>query len=163
MRLGNCISPRYLSLVVPLNNSAVITVKYVQLHRRDRSRRATLRQCVSAAILCCIAAAAGSAYAQVKIPGPAIINVVAGQNAMRGYSGDGGQATGAELNEPWGVGVDAAVDLYIAGVVNNRIRKVTASTGVISTVAGDGTAGFSGDGGPATNAELNEPWGVAVD
>ena len=78
-----------------------------------------------------------------------------------GFSGDNGPATSAQLNEPWGVAVDAAGDLYIADGDNQRIRKV--SNGVITTVAGNGTAGFGGDGGPATNAELSGPTGVAVD
>ncbi|MGA2712967.1 MAG: NHL repeat-containing protein [Bryobacteraceae bacterium] len=82
----------------------------------------------------------------------------AGPN-LGGFSGDGGLATSAKLNFPEGVAVDSAGNLYIAD--NNRIRKV--SNGVITTVAGDGTEGFSGDGGLATSAELNGPTGVAVD
>jgi pimeloyl-ACP methyl ester carboxylesterase len=91
-----------------------------------------------------------------------IINTVAGDGAG-GYSGDGGPATSAELNSPWNVAVDAADNIYISDVSNQRTRKVTASTGKISTVAGDGTSGYSGDGGAATSAELDYPYGVAVD
>jgi uncharacterized repeat protein (TIGR03803 family) len=91
-----------------------------------------------------------------------IISTVAG-NGTRGYSGDGGPATSAELHGPTGIAVDSAGNLYIADEQNNRIRKVTASTGIISTVAGDGTEGFSGDGGPATSAELAFPISVALD
>lgn len=90
------------------------------------------------------------------------INTVAG-NGTCGYSGDGGAATSAELHFPNGIAVDSAGNLYIADTSNNRIRKVTASTGDISTFAGDGTAGYSGDGGSASSAELNGPSGVAVD
>jgi sugar lactone lactonase YvrE len=91
-----------------------------------------------------------------------IITVVAGNNG-RGSSGDGGAATAAQLYYPTGVAVDAAGNIYIADSANNRIRKVTASNGIITTVAGTGTAGFSGDGSSATSAELNDPLGVAVD
>ena len=77
------------------------------------------------------------------------------------FSGDGGPATGATLAEPNGVAVDATGNVYIADTLNNRIRKV--SNGIITTVAGNGTPGFSGDGGPATAASLDRPYGVAVD
>ncbi len=78
------------------------------------------------------------------------------------FSGDGGPAPSAELNHPSSVAVDGSGNLFIADSGNNRIRKVTAS-GIISTVAGNGTAGFSGDGGPAVNAQLNYPRELAVD
>ena len=90
-----------------------------------------------------------------------IITTVAG-NGTRGYSGDGGPASNAELNYPIDVAVDASGNLYIADQYNNRIRKV-GTNGVITTVAGNGTQGYSGDGGPATSAELNQPEGVALD
>ena len=79
-----------------------------------------------------------------------------------GYSGDGGPAIAAQLNGPYGVAVDGAGNLYIADAHNQRIRKVDAN-GIISTVAGNGTSGFSGDGGPAIAAQLNTPHGVATD
>ena len=80
-----------------------------------------------------------------------------------GFGGDGGPATSALLNFPWGVAVDASGNLFIAdGGGNDRVRKVSAN-GIITTVAGNGTYGFSGDGGPATSALLAAPWGVAVD
>ncbi len=90
------------------------------------------------------------------------LTVVAG-NGTGGYSGDNGAATSAELNVPGGLALDGAGNLYIVDEFNNRIRKVTAATGVITTVAGNGTGGFSGDGGAATGAELSDPYGVAVD
>ncbi len=88
------------------------------------------------------------------------ISTVAG-NGTSGSSGDGGPATAAELDWPYGVAVDASGNLYIADPSNSRIRKV--SNGVITTVAGSGTDGFSGDGGPATAAQLRAPYSVAVD
>ena len=90
------------------------------------------------------------------------ITTVAGK-ATPGYSGDGGAATSAELFSPYGVAVDGAGNLYIADVLNNRIREINAGSGIITTVAGNGTSGFSGDGGAATSAELHEPFGVVVD
>jgi trimeric autotransporter adhesin len=89
-----------------------------------------------------------------------VLTLVAG-NGTTGFSGDNGPATSAQLSGPEGVALDSAGNLYIADSTNNRIRKV--SNGVISTVAGNGTPGFGGDNGPATNAQLNLPWGVAVD
>jgi hypothetical protein len=90
-----------------------------------------------------------------------IISTVAG-NGTSGYSGDGGQATSAALYFPAGVAVDSAGNLFIADYGNNRIRKVT-SAGIISTVAGNGTKSYSGDGGQATSAALYYPTSVAVD
>lgn len=90
-----------------------------------------------------------------------IINTVAG-TGVQGYSGDGGQATAADLDAPFGVCTDAAGNLYISDYNSNRIRKVNAA-GVISTIAGNGTAGYSGDGGQATAAEINMPSGITVD
>ena len=90
------------------------------------------------------------------------IYTVAGTGAA-GYSGDGGLATNAKINYPGGVAVDGSGNIYVADYSNNRIRKVTASTGIITTVAGNGTAGYNGDAQLATSAELNQPWGVAVD
>jgi hypothetical protein len=78
-----------------------------------------------------------------------------------GLSGDGGLATTARLDQPRGVTLDSSGDIYIADTDNSGIRKV--SKGVITMVAGNGTAGFSGDTGPATRSELEIPAGVAVD
>ena len=96
----------------------------------------------------------------VKATGDII--TVAG-NGTAGYSGDGGPATAAELDSPHGVAIDSAGDLFIADALNNVVREVVKATGDIITVAGDGTAGYSGDGGPATAAELNSPSGLAID
>ena len=91
-----------------------------------------------------------------------IISTVAGTGA-RGYSGDNTAATAAMLDFPTGVAFDQAGNLYIADQTNRRIRKVTAATGIISTVAGIGTTSFNGDNIAATGAMLNNPLSVAVD
>ena len=96
-----------------------------------------------------------------KVDAAGVISTVAG-DGTRGYGGDGGPAVAAQLNSPYGVALDGAGNLYIADRDNRRIRKVDAA-GVISTVAGDGTYGFGGDGGPAVAAQLSFPHGVAVD
>ncbi len=102
-----------------------------------------------------------------KINTSGIISTFAG-NGVRGYSGDGGLATTAELKAPQGLTTDGIGNIYIADTYNNRIREVNTS-GIISTFAGNGFnrvggyGGYSGDGGPATAAELDEPYGIAVD
>src|SRR5260221_679632 len=90
-----------------------------------------------------------------------------------GFPGDGGRATSAELNPPEGVAVDGSGNVLIYDAGNNRVRVVAVHPGTfygqamnaghIYTIAGDGSAGFTGDGGRATGAELNAPEGVAVD
>lgn len=89
-----------------------------------------------------------------------IINTVIG-NHVQGYSGDGGPASAAELYSPWGIAMDTANNLYIADVTNNVIRKVTHSTGIITTIAGGGSSSL--DGVPATDAILLGPTGVTID
>ncbi len=84
-------------------------------------------------------------------------------SAPAGYTGDGGLATSAKLDNPAGLAFDSSDNMYIADNLNNVIRKVDSATGIISTVAGNHTKGYSGDGGPAISAELNSPNGVAVD
>jgi N-acetylneuraminic acid mutarotase len=91
-----------------------------------------------------------------------IINKIAG-NGTKGYSGDGGPAIDASLNDPLGVGLDSAGNIYFGDALNERVRKIDAATGIITTVAGNGTYGYSGDGGPATSAELEQPQDVKVD
>ena len=89
-----------------------------------------------------------------------VITTIAG-TGVEGYAGDGAAATSAQLDTPTGVAVDAAGNVYIADSHNHRIREV--STGIITTIAGTGTPGFSGDGAAATAAQLALPSGVAVD
>lgn len=81
----------------------------------------------------------------------------------RGYSGDGGPASQAQLDQPFHCCKDLAGNLYIADTLNHCIRKVDALSGVITTVAGSGVKGYTGDGGPARKATLNEPYGVLAD
>ena len=97
-----------------------------------------------------------------KVTPGGIISTVAG-NGRASFSGDGGPATQATLQQPTGLAFDAAGNLYIADTNNNRIRKVEMSDGTISTFAGNGFPGFSGDGGAATNASFNFPVGLAFD
>src|SRR5689334_5303549 len=80
-----------------------------------------------------------------------------------GYSGDGGPASQAKLREPFGVEIDSHGDFLICDMANHCIRKIDGRTGAIRTVAGSGQKGDGGDGGPATAARLNEPYGLAVD
>ncbi len=91
-----------------------------------------------------------------------VLTIVAG-TGTQGFSGDGGLATSATLDSPQGLALDSSNNLYIADTHNHRIRKLTASTGLISTLAGTGTQGFSGDGGAATAATLYLPTALAVD
>lgn len=91
-----------------------------------------------------------------------IITTAAG-TGERGFAGDGGPALQAQLNGPFDVGFDPAGNLYFSDTFNHRIRRIDGRTGVITTVAGNDGAGYSGDGGPATAAAFNEPYGIAVD
>src|SRR4029077_8417635 len=88
------------------------------------------------------------------------ITTIAG-TGVAGYSGDGAQATAAQLNQPAGVAVDGAGNIYIADEAADVVRKILPS-GVISTVAGTGVSGYTGDGGFATSATLNAPTDVVV-
>ncbi|HEX3571226.1 MAG TPA: Ig-like domain repeat protein [Acidobacteriaceae bacterium] len=91
-----------------------------------------------------------------------VITTVAG-NGVEGFSGNGGAATSAALDLPYGIAVDGDENLYIGDSHNGRIRRVSAATGVITTVAGNGVPGFGGDGGAAGSAALALPKGVTVD
>jgi sugar lactone lactonase YvrE len=121
---------------------------------------------------------AGTAIATVNVYGtgvapviafqPAVVSVVAGTGSQCGSSdgsncGDGGAATSATFGDPSGVAADGAGNLLITDRGTNRVRKVNAATGVITTAAGTGGLSSTGDGGPATSATLYTPWGVAFD
>lgn len=97
-----------------------------------------------------------------KVSTSGVISTVAG-TGIANFGGDGGAATQAQLNTPFQIAIDAADNLYIADALNRRVRKVMASTGIISTIAGDGRVGTGGDGGAAANAQFLLPYGVAVD
>jgi len=112
---------------------------------------------VGMAVLLLVAALAGAAGAAAGD-----IATYAG-TGVGGYSGDGGPATAAQVNWPEGVAVDEVGNLFIGDQANDRVRRVDAATGVITTYAGNGLYGDSGDGGPATAARLNGPGGLAVD
>jgi uncharacterized protein (TIGR03437 family) len=114
------------------------------------------KQCTGLLWILLVGAVAGMESASTQT-----IATIAGTGVL-GYSGDGGLATAATLNNPRGLAVDAAGNVYIADVNNAVVRKI-ATTGVITTVAGTGVAGYSGDGGAAGTAQLNGPQAVAVD
>jgi sugar lactone lactonase YvrE len=96
-----------------------------------------------------------------QITPSAVVNAVAGVAFTCGFSGDGGPATQAELNTPVGVAVDKLGNIFVADSGNNRVREFQVG-GSINTIAGNGTCGFTGDGGPATSAEMCFPAAVAV-
>lgn len=96
-----------------------------------------------------------------KVDVNGIISTVAG-NGVKSYSGDGGLATTAELNNPTGLALDQSGNIYIADMGNSRVRMVN-NAGIISTIAGNGTLGYLGDGGAATSAELGSPVSITID
>lgn len=114
----------------------------------------------------------GGSYGKCVITGESYYNAansiynqvaVAGTNTC-GYSGDGGQARGAQIGTSVGqMAFDTAGNLYFSDTSNQRVRRIDGATGIITTIAGNGTAGYSGDNGPATSATLRNPTGVAVD
>src|SRR5262245_44483041 len=112
--------------------------------------------CVTILGSCCLAPGIGG----VQAPGSRI-EPVAG-TGQPGYSGDGGKAPEARLNQPFHCDLDGRGSLYIAEAFNHCIRKVDLKTGRITTVAGTGKKGYGGDGGKATEATMNEPYAVAV-
>jgi sugar lactone lactonase YvrE len=90
------------------------------------------------------------------------VRAVAG-NGTKGYSGDGGPATAAQLNEPYEIRFDSDGNMFFVEMQNHLIRRVDARSGMISTVAGTGQAGYGGDGGPATEAQFRQPHSIALD
>ncbi len=127
------------------------------LSRRSFASKHRIRLLVACAV---VAAGALLVSGAGAVTGSDTITTIAGIGTG-GFSGDGGQATSAQLNSPLGVAVDQGGNVYVADVLNNRVRRITPA-GQIATIAGTGTAGFSGDGGQATSAQLNTPYGVAV-
>ncbi|MCX7804550.1 MAG: hypothetical protein N3A38_05095 [Planctomycetota bacterium] len=105
-----------------------------------------------------VAEAGAHVISKLAAGAPVVRTVVAGTNGSAGFSGDGGLATAAELDGPTGVSLDVSGSrLLISDTNNERIRAVNMSSGIISTIAGDGTEGLSGDGGPAAGAKVNGP------
>ncbi|MBI5853948.1 MAG: hypothetical protein HZB35_01695 [Nitrospirae bacterium] len=121
-----------------------------------------------AALALCLGAAVGWTPATGAVDksdaksGKAVITTVAGTGAPD-FKGDGGAALAAGLSNPRGIAVDAAGNVYISDSTNNRVRKIDAATGTITTVAGNGTRDYSGDGGPAVKASIAFPMGLAAD
>lgn len=108
------------------------------------------------AVLLLIVGSLAAQETKAKIDSPA-------GTGKAGYSGDGGKASAAQLNQPFHCDLDAAGNLYIAEAGNHCIRKLDLKAGTISTVAGSGAKGYTGDGGPAVKATMNEPYALAVD
>ena len=96
------------------------------------------------------------------LPGAGTIATIAG-NGVWNYSGDGGLAINAEIKFPQRIAMDAAGNIYIPDWASGVVRKVSASNGVITTIAGTGTEGYSNDGHAATSAQLNDPMSIALD
>lgn len=93
---------------------------------------------------------------------PGVIQTIAG-TGEKGYAGDGGPAPQALMNEPFMCAFDAQGNLYVAEAINHCVRRIDARTGIITTVAGNGQQGYSGDGGPATQATMNQPYSLQID
>jgi hypothetical protein len=91
-----------------------------------------------------------------------VISTIAG-TGVAGYSGDGGVASSAAIHGPHGVVIDSNGNVYFSDIGNHRVRKITASTGIITTFAGTGSSGYSGDGGVASSATLSAPNGLSMD
>ncbi|MGH2768213.1 MAG: NHL repeat-containing protein, partial [Actinomycetota bacterium] len=127
-----------------------------------RGRRGKSLAGAALALATALAAAFSALPAGPALSASGVITTVAGTGEA-GFSGDGGPATLAEIAGPRTVVVDSAGNLYIADTFNHTIRKVNLTTGILTTIAGTGTAGYSGDGGPATSAMLFFPHDVAVD
>lgn len=97
-----------------------------------------------------------------KVDSNGTITTIAG-TGVAGFSGDNGPAVNAQINTPLGIALDASGNIYIADGNNNRVRKVNITTGIMTTVAGDGTGSFGGDNGPATSAQIFGPFNVKFD
>ncbi len=137
--------------LLPIKGTDILTATYTPA---DSVNYATVLSTVSLSVL--------PGKQGIEVPPPGMIGSIAG-NGVPGYTGDGGQGPDAELNSPYGIAVDSAGNVYFADTNNHAIREVDAATGVITTVAGNGQAGYSGDGNLAVSAQLNNPYGIAVD
>jgi DNA-binding beta-propeller fold protein YncE len=97
-----------------------------------------------------------------RIDGNGVIRTIAGTGES-GFSGDGGPATQARMNQPYGIVIDRSGNIYVADRLNGRVRRIDGGSGVITTLTGDGSGKHSGDGGPSDRAGLAEPNGLALD
>jgi hypothetical protein len=153
---GNCtVNQSYTA-----GNSCTVTVSFTAKAPGERRGAVVLLDSRGVPLGTTTLYAVGQGAVGVMLPG--IINTVAGSGSWL-YAGDGGAANGAQIFLPLSVVVDAAGNIFISDSSNNRVRRVDAVTGMISTVAGNGNAGFGGDGGPATSAMLNNPAALALD
>ena len=123
--------------------------------------------------MCCLFALPVLGWALIALAGPtyypslsphsiSIITTIAGTGSA-GYSGDGGQATSADIQSPHGIAIDSSGNVYFSEWSTNHVRKITVSTGIITTYAGIGASSYSGDGGFASSAAINGPEGLCID
>ncbi len=110
----------------------------------------------------CYNAASPTYYPSLSPHSISIISTIAG-TGTGSYGGDNGQATSANIQNPTGIVFDSSGNIFFNDPNNQRIRKITTATGIITTYAGTGTAGFSGDGGVASSATIYYPEGLAID
>ncbi len=103
-----------------------------------------------------------SSYPTLSPHSISVISTIAGTGTVS-YSGDGSQATSATINYPHGIVLDAFGNVYFNDINNHRVRKITASTGIITTYAGTGSTSYNGDGGVASSATLSKPNGLCID
>jgi NHL repeat len=136
-------------------------VMFVVTKERSGSLEEICRRLTVAGLAACLYIAASLLWAPAAPAATNNIFTVAGSGTQQGFSGDGGPATAAQLNGPQGIAATADGGYLIADFSNHRVRRVSPA-GIITTVAGTGTAGFSGDNGPASMAQLNSPSGVAT-
>ena len=159
--LDFAITPLTCAVGMPLLSGETCTVSVVFSPQYPGVRQGALIA-TAGSVLLASAPLSGIGQGSLPVLVPGTINTVAG-NGDWIYQRDGIPATDAPIFLPSGLAVDAAGDLYLCDTNNNRIRRVDAVTGNISTVAGNGSPGSAGDNGPATSAELNSPSGLAID
>ncbi|MGH1505481.1 MAG: protein kinase domain-containing protein, partial [Acidimicrobiales bacterium] len=131
------------------------------MSRPSFSARHRRRATIVATVLALLAALASATPAGASLTGNEPITTIAG-TGNASYGGDNGPATNADLYNPFGIAIDGDGNLYIADTYNHRIRHVD-TNGIITTIAGTGSFGPTGDGGPATSATLSGPSAIAVD
>ncbi|MEP7360768.1 MAG: hypothetical protein ABI744_04230 [Chloroflexota bacterium] len=159
---GLAVSPDGTIWIVDSNSGTLLTVTPDGLmHRAVSGEFGSQGMCVTVDGVPYVAQR--GSYRVVTTNGNGGYKAVAGNEFHAAFGGDGGLAKKAYLWQPYDVACDAAGNLYIADTSNQRVRFIDAQSGKISTIAGNGTQGFSGDGGLATDAELSSPEGVAVD